>query len=202
MKLYFSPASCALASHIVLHELGLPFELERVDLGKKVTASGADFLKVNPKGYVPALVLDNGQTLTEGAAILQYIADLKPAAGLVPANGTFERYKVQEWLTFIGTEIHKTFSTLFNPAAPAEAKEQAVATLGRRFTYVSGELQGKDYLNGKSFSIADAYLFTTLTWAQYVKVDLSPWPVLQQYVARISARPATLAALKGEGLIK
>lgn len=201
MKLYYSPASCALASHITLHELGLPFELEKVDLAKKVTASGADFLKINPKGYVPALKLDNGEMLTEGAAILQYLADLKPASGIAPANGSFERYKVQEWLTFIGTEIHKTFSTLFNPVAPAEAKEQAVATLGRRFNYVSGELQGKDYINGKSFSIADAYLFTTLTWAQYVKIDLSQWPVLQQYVARISARPATQAALKGEGLI-
>jgi glutathione S-transferase len=201
MKLYYSPASCALASHITLRELGLPFDLEKVDLAKKVTAAGADFLKVNPKGYVPVLVLDNGQVLTEGVAILQYIADLKPASGIAPANGTFERYRVQEWLNFVGSEIHKTFSTLFNPVAPAEAKEQAVATLGRRFSYVAGELQGKDYINGKSFSIADAYLFTTLTWAQYVKIDLGQWPVLQQYVARISARPATQAALKAEGLI-
>ena len=201
MKLYFSPGSCALSPHIVLEEAGLPYEAEKVNLRTKQTASGADFVALNPKGYVPALQLDDGTVLTEGPAIVQYLADLVPAKGLAPANGTLPRYQLQSWLTFIGTELHKSFSPFFNPAATPEMKDIARGNLERRLGYVDAQLAERDFLLGEAFSVADAYLFTVLSWAKIVKIDLSPWSQITAYQARVGARPAVQAALKAEGLI-
>ncbi|MCC4115828.1 glutathione transferase GstA [Aromatoleum toluclasticum] len=201
MKLFLKPGACSLSPHIVLEEAGLKYETEVVDLQTKVTASGADYLKINPKGYVPALQLDNGEVITEGPAIVQYLADQAPGKKLAPANGTIERYKLQGWLTFIGTEIHKTFSPFFNPATPAEWKATCRANLERRFGYVAEQLAGKDYLMGSDFSVADAYLFTVAGWAKYIELDLSQWPALAAYQARVAARPAVVAAMKAEGLL-
>ncbi|MCX9156368.1 glutathione transferase GstA [Niveibacterium sp. 24ML] len=202
MKLYFSPGACSLSPHIALREAGLPIELVKVDLKRKTTADGADFGAINPKGYVPALVLDGGELLTEGPAIVQYIADLQPHAQLAPANGTLARYRLQEWLGFINSELHKTFGALFNPATPAETKSAAVALLGKRFDYVASQLAGRDYLMGAGFTVADAYLFTVLNWCQWVDIDLSGWPVLAAFHARVAARPAVQEALRAEGLLK
>jgi len=201
MKLYLKPGACSLSPHIVLEEAGLKYETEVVDLQKKVTASGADYLKINPKGYVPALQLDNGDVITEVPAILQYLADQVPGKKLAPANGTIERYRLQGWLTFIGTEIHKTFSPFFNPATPAEWKAMCRANLERRFGYIAEQLAGQDYLMGADFSVADAYLFTVMGWAKYIELDLSQWPALAAYHARVAARPAVVAAMKAEGLL-
>ncbi len=201
MKLYFSPGACSLASHIALLEAGLPFSTERVDLGKKLTASGADFRAINPKGYIPALELGSGNVLTEGPAILQYIADQAPAAQLAPAAGTIERYRVMEWLNFIGTELHKNFSPLFNPSASEDMKTAGRTSLAQRFGYVARMLEGRDYLAGDQFSVADAYLFTVASWSGFVGFDLSDWPVLQAYLARVAARPAVQQALRDEGLL-
>jgi glutathione S-transferase len=202
MKLYFSPGACSLSPHIVLHESGLPFTTERVDLKTHKTESGADFYQVNPSGYVPALVLDSGDTLTEGPAIVQWIADQVPDKKLAPANGTMERVRLQEWLNFISTELHKSHSPLFNPAAPDEWKTFMRELLARRFATVAQKLEGRDYLLGSDFSVADAYLFVVLSWGKWVKVDTTPWPVLVAYQARIAARPGVQAALKAEGLLK
>jgi glutathione S-transferase len=202
MKLYFSPGACSLSPHIVLLEAGLGFTTERVDLGKKVTASGADFRGINPKGYVPALELKDGSVLTEGPIIMQYIADQAPASKLVPAAGTMERYRVQEWLNFISTELHKNFGPLFNRAASEDAKNGAHTSLANRFGYVERRLEGSEYLMGPQFSVADAYLFTVASWAAHVHVDLSSFPTLQAYLARIAARPAVQQALRDEGLLK
>ena len=199
MKLYFSPGACSLASRIALEEAGLPFEAVQVDLRTKKTKAGADFTAVNPKGYVPALELDGGGVLTEGTAILQYLADQKPAAGLAPPAGSFERYRLQEWLGFINSEIHKSFGPLFNPAASEAVEEGAKALLARRLPIVEKALEGKDYLMGK-FSVADAYLFTVLSWAPKTGVDLSAFPALAPYLARVGARPAVKAARAAEGL--
>ncbi|AKU10946.1 glutathione S-transferase [Azoarcus sp. CIB] len=201
MKLYLKPGACSLSPHIVLEEAGLKYDMEVVDLQTKVTTSGADYWKINPKGYVPALQLDNGEVITEGPAIVQYLADQVPGKKLAPANGTIERYKLQAWLTFIGTEIHKTFSPFFNPATPAEWKAMCRANLERRFGYVAEQLAGKDYLMGADFSVADAYLFTVMGWAKYIELDLSQWPALAAYQARVAARPAVVAAMKAEGLL-
>jgi glutathione S-transferase len=201
MKLYFSPGACSLASHIALIEAGLPFATESVDLGKKVTASGADFRTINQKGYVPALQLNDGAVLTEGPAILQYIADQAPAAALVPAAG-IGRYRVAEWLNFIGTELHKNFSPMFNKAATEDMKAAARSALANRFGYVARMLEGQDYLLGEQFTVADAYLFTVASWGAYVGFDLSDWPLLQAYLARVAARPAVQQALRDEGLLK
>ena len=201
MKLYFKAGACSLSPHIVLEESGLSYEAEGVDLAKKLTASGADYWKINPKGYVPALQLDSGELLAEGPAIVQYLADLVPAKKLAPANGSIERYRLQSWLNFISTELHKSFSPFFNPAAGDAWKEAAKANLERRFAYVNGELQGKSYLLGEDFSVADAYLFTVLSWAKYTPLDLSALGNLTAYLARVAARPAVQAALKAEGLI-
>lgn len=201
MKLFLKPGACSLSPHIVLEEAGLKYETEVVDLQKKLTASGQDYWKINPKGYVPALQLDNGEVITEGPAIVQFLADQVPDKKLAPANGTIERYKLQTWLTFIGTEIHKTFSPFFNPATPAEWKAICRANLERRFGYVAEQLAGKDYLMGADFSVADAYLFTVTGWAKYVDIDLSQWPALAAYQARVAARPAVVAAMKAEGLL-
>lgn len=200
MKLFLKPGACSLSPHIVLEELGLPYQTETVDLKTKQTASGQDFLAINPKGYVPALQLDGGELLTEGPAIVQYLADLAPEKKLAPANGSLQRYQLQSWLTFIGTELHKSCSPFFNPAAPQAMKDMACANLERRLAYVAQQLEGRDYLLGGDFSVADAYLFTVLGWFKYLPVDLSAWPLLQAYQARVAARPAVQTALKAEGL--
>lgn len=199
MKLFFSPGACSLSPHIVLREAGLAFELERVDLKAGKTASGLDFKSINPKGYVPALQLDDGQVLTEGPAIVQYLADLAPAKGLAPAPGGLPRARLQEWLNFIGTELHKSFSPLFRPGAE-ETKAAAVARLGQWFTWLNGELAARPYLLGAQFSVADVYLFVILSWTGHVKIDLAPWPSLTAFQARVGERPAVQAALKAEGL--
>jgi len=201
MKLFLKPGSCSLASHIVLEEIGRPYDTETVDLAKKLTASGADFWAINPKGYVPALLLDDGDLLTEGPAILQYLADLAPELQLAPANGSKARYQLQSWLTFIGTEVHKNFSPFFNPAATPEMKDLARANLQRRLAYTHEQLAGRPFLMGETFSVADAYLFTVLSWAKFIKLDLSDWPNLTAFQTRVAARPATQRALKAEGLI-
>ncbi|NMF87713.1 glutathione transferase GstA [Aromatoleum petrolei] len=201
MKLFLKPGACSLSPHIVLEEAGLKYETEVVDLKTKVTASGQDYWKINPKGYVPALQLDNGDVITEGPAIVQYLADLVPGRKLAPANDSIERYKLQGWLTFIGTEIHKNFSPFFNPATPAEWKAMCRANLERRFAYLAEQLAGRDYLMGADFSVADAYLFTVAGWAKFIELDLSQWPALAAYQARVAARPAVVAAMKAEGLL-
>lgn len=200
MKLYYSPGACSLASHIVLEELGLPYDTEKVDLKAKLTASGQDFLAVNPKGYVPALLLDSGELLTEGPAIMQYLADQAPAKQLAPANGSLERYRLQSWLTFIGTELHRNFSPFFNPAATDDWKNVARTALQRRFGYVNDQLAGRDYLLDSGYSVADVYLFVVLGWGKYIELDVSGWAHLQAWQARVGARPAVRAALQVEGL--
>jgi glutathione S-transferase len=202
MKLYFYPAACSLAPHIVMREAGFSFELEQVDLGKKLTAGGEDFSKINPKGYVPALRLDDGEILTEVAVILQYLADHKPASGLEPGAGTMERYRVMEWLNFIATEVHKQFGPLFNPKITAEWKESQLSRLAQRFDYLAQHLSGKQYLMGDKFTVADSYLFTVINWAGFLHVDMAKWPQLTDYLARIAARPAVKAAMEAEGLTK
>jgi glutathione S-transferase len=201
VKLYLKPGACSLSPHIVLEEAGLSYETEVVDLASKVTATGANYLTINPKGYVPALLLDSGELLTEGPAIVQYLADLVPAKKLAPANGTLARYQLQSWLTFIGTEIHKNFSPLFNPAASADIKDAARANLTRRLAYTNEQLEGKSFLMGEDYSVADAYLFVVLSWAKYLQLDLSAWANLGAFLGRVGARPAVQAALKAEGLI-
>jgi glutathione S-transferase len=202
LKLYYSPGACSLSPHIVLCEAGLNFDVEQVDLGKKTTAGGTDFLTINPKGYVPALLLDNGEILTEGPPIVQYLADLVPAKGLAPAAGTIARLRLQEWLNFISTELHKSFSPLFAPHTPEATKLTVHGLLARRFAYLASQLEGKQFLLGDTFTVADAYLFVVLSWAPYVGVDLSPWPILAAYSGRIATRPAVQAALRAEGLLK
>jgi glutathione S-transferase len=202
MKLYYSPGACSLSPHIVAREAGFDIALERVDLGKKTTKGGGDFNTVNPKGYVPALQIDGGEILTEGPAIVQYLADQRPESNLAPPAGTLQRYRLQEWLNFISTELHKQFSPLFNPKVAAEYKEMVKERLAGRFDYLVQQLAGKQFLLGDHFTVADAYLFTVLAWTDYVKVDLERWPQLKEYQARIAARPAVQAALKAEGLQK
>ncbi len=201
MKLFYSPGACSLSPHIALREAGLNFTLHKVDLGSKKVDSDGDFTKVNGKGYVPALELDNGQVLTEGPAIVQYIADQKPATGIAPAAGTMERYKLQEWLNFITSEMHKPMGSMFNKAQTHEWKEAVKVTLAKRLDWLSKQLEGKSYLMGNTFSVADGYLFTVLGWAQHVGFDLGKWPVVQQYAARVGARPAVVEAMKAEGLL-
>lgn len=202
MKLYYSPGACSLSPHIVAREAGIELELIKADTKTKKMEDGGDYWQVNAKGYVPALRLDNGQLLTEGPAIVQYLADQKPASGLVPAAGSFERYRVQEWLNFITSEIHKNFSPLFNPAASADWKEGAKANLAKRFGFIATHLEGKQYLMGDQFTVADAYLFTVANWGQFVGVDIGQWPAVKAFHARVAARPKVQEALKAEGLLK
>lgn len=202
MKLYFRPGASSLSPHIALREADLAFDLEKVDTVTKKTETGADYLAINPKGYVPALQLDDGQVLTEVSAIVQYIADRAPAARLAPAAGTMERYRLAEWLNYISTELHKSFAPLFSPKAPDEWKAVAKAQLVAKFGFLAKQLDGKQYLMGDTFTVADGYLFTVLRWTTSVKIDLAQWPVLAQYVERVAARPAVHAALLAEGLIK
>ncbi len=202
MKLYFSPGACSLSPHIVLREAGLAFDLVKVDLKSKKLADGGDYLQVNPKGYVPLLELDNGQRLSEGPAIVQYLADQKPETGLAPKAGTMERYHLQEWLNFLSSEVHKQFSPLFNPAASEDWKQAVRGNLARRFDWLAPQLAARPYLMGDRFTVADAYLFTLLNWCSFTGVDLGRWPALKEYHARVGARPKVREALKAEGLAK
>lgn len=201
MKLYYSPGACSLSPHIVAREAGLPIELVKVALQGRKLPDGGDFTSVNAKGYVPVLELDDGQRLTEGPAIVQYLADQAPARNLAPANGTMGRYRVQEWLNFISTELHKQFSPLFNPAASADWKQAVTDRIHGRFAMLDKELSTRPYLTGDAFCVADAYLFVVLGWAPRVKIDLSGYPSLLAFVDRMKARPAVQEALKAEGLL-
>jgi glutathione S-transferase len=202
MKLYYSPGACSLSPHIVARELGLPLQLVKVDGTKKVTADGADFWAINPKGYVPAIELDNGEVLTEGTAIVQYLADQKPESKLAAAAGTFERVRLQEMLGYINSEIHKAYSPMFNPATPAEVRTSSEAYLRKRYGLIEKQLADKQYLFGDTFTVADAYLFVVTTWAGYISLDLSAFPNLMAFQARVAARPAVQAAMAAEGLNK
>ena len=202
MKLYYSPGACSLSPHIALVESGLPFEAVLASTKTHRLSDGTDYYTLNPLGYVPLLELDNGQRLREGPAIVQYIADQVPEKHLAPANGTFERYRLQEWLTFIGTEVHKTFSPLFSPDTPADYKPLVLQRLSARLQWVDGELAGKQYLMGDTFTVVDSYLFTVTNWAQYVGLDLSGFAHLLAWRARVGARPGVVAAMKAEGLLK
>ncbi len=202
MKLYYSPGACSLSPHIALKESGLAFEAIAAPTKTHKLADGTDYYTINPLGYVPYLVLDDGRTLHEGPAIVQYIADQVPDKQLAPANGTWERYKLQEWLNTIGTELHKGFSPLFTPGMPEGAKEIARTRLMSRMKWVDGELAGKTFLMGDTFSVADAYLFVVAGWGKHVALDLSGLAHLSAFMARVAARPAVQDALRAEGLIK
>lgn len=202
MKLYYAPGVCSLSPHICLREADLPFELVKVDIKQHRLDDGSDFLALNPHGYVPLLELDTGERLTEGPAIVQYIAELKPGARLVPPAGTLERAKLQSWLNFLSTEIHKGYSPMFNPAANAEFRTWQRERLAQRYGWIQEQLGGRQYLMGERFTVADAYLFTTLCWLGYVNLDLSRWPGLGGYYERIASRPRVREAMRVEGLIK
>lgn len=200
MKLYYAPGACSLSPHIVLEESGLPFELEKVDLQTKETASGQDFYLVNTKGSVPALELDDGQVLTEGAAIVQYLGDQVPEKELISLPKTMERYRVMEWLNFIATELQKSFTPIFNPAY-ASCREEAKKTLLRQFDFVDRRLTGKSYVMGERFTVVDAYLFTISTWIEAAELSVDQWKALSAYRKRISERPAVCRAMMAEGLV-
>jgi glutathione S-transferase len=202
MKLYYSSGACSLSPHIVLLEAGLPYTLEKIDFATKKTSTGADFLKINGKGAVPALQLDDGQVLTEGPAIVQYLADQKPESGLAPRAGTFERYRLMEILNFITSEVHKGYSPLFNPKISADWMASALSNLDKKLEWIANFLGTKTYLMGSAFTVADAYLFTVLSWSGHVGVDLGRWPVLTAYQSRVAQRPKVQQALKEEGLLK
>ena len=201
-KLYYSPGACSLSPHIALREAGLPFDLVLASTKTKKLADGTDFYTINPKGSVPVLELADGQRLTEGPAIVQYIADQAPSSQLAPAAGTMARYRLMEWLNFITSELHKGFSPLFNPAMPEEAKVLSRAKLTERLTWVDTQLEGKSFLLGDSFTVADGYLFTVANWGKFVGVDIAPMKNLSAFMGRVAARPAVQAALKAEGLLK
>ncbi|MDB5509473.1 MAG: glutathione S-transferase [Hyphomicrobiales bacterium] len=198
MKLYYSPGACSLSPHIALREGGFTFDLEKVDLRAKTTASGADFRAINPKGSVPAFVTDSGEVLTEGPAIVQYIADQAPGTQLAPHAGTMERYRLIEWLNFITTELHKGFSPLFKPTTPDDYKPIAREQIEQRFDWVNGQLAEKQFLMGDHFTVADGYLFVILRWAKSMKFDLARWPALTTYFDRVAARPKVVEALEAE----
>jgi len=200
MKLYYSPGACSLSPHIVLRESGLDFEPVLVSTKTHQLADGTDYYTINPKGSVPLLGLDNGERLTEVSAIVQYLADQKPDTGLAPAAGTFERYRLQEWLNFVSSELHKQYSPFFNPATPDEYKETVKKKLGERFAYLTKHLNDRDYLLGNNFSVADAYMFTILRWSPSVGVQLEPWPALKEFLARVGARSKVSEVMKAEGL--
>ncbi|RZL89744.1 MAG: glutathione transferase GstA [Variovorax sp.] len=202
MKLYYSPGACSLSPHIALREAGLAFEPVLASTKSHKLQDGTDYYGINPLGYVPMLELDDGTRLREGPAIVQYVADLAPTKNLAPANGTLSRYRLQEWLTFIGTEIHKSFSPLFNPNMPEDAKTVFKDKLKSRYQWLNGELEGKDYLMGDHFTVADGYLFTVTNWTRPMGIDLLPYPNVQAWHARVGSRPAVQEALKAEGLSK
>jgi glutathione S-transferase len=199
MRLYFSPGSCSLSPHIVLRETGTTFELEQVNNQEKKTKSGKDYWTVNPKGQVPCLELDNGDTLTEGPVIVQYVAD-QNGSGLAGKPGSMERYRIQEWLNFTTSELHKTFGPILRPTTPDAFKEISRANLGKRFDWIDKELAGKQYLMGDKFSVGDAYMFTVMRWTQRINVDLAKWPNIKAYMDRVGARPMVQEALRAEGL--
>lgn len=202
MKLYYSPGTCSLASNIALHEAGIAFNAVKVDLKTKTTEGGENYLAINPKGYVPALGLDNGEVLTENIAVLQYIADRKPEANLAPAWGTLERYRLVEWLAFVSTEIHKSLSTFFKPNASEDWKQAQRENLNKRFDQLQNVLSSREYLTGSTFTIADGYLFTVLRWHRKAELDLAKWPALKAFFERVEARPQVRAAMQFEGLTK
>ncbi len=197
MKLYYAPGACSLAVHAVLREAGIAFQLEKVDLQSKQTEHGRNYLEVNPKGSVPALQLDSGDVLTEAVVCLQYVADMAPGKRLAPASGTMARYRLMEWLNYIAVELHKTFGPLFHGASP-ERREEVVKMLSTRFDYVAGQLTGSDYLTGPDFTVADAYLYAVLNWTHFLKVDITPWPALGDFLARLSRRASVQDAKKAE----
>jgi len=201
MKLYYSAGACSLAAHIALEEAGLKYEAISAPTKTKLLPDGSNYRQVNPLGYVPYLVLDDGQALRECAIVCQYVADQAPAKKLIPACGSMARYQLQMWMHFIATELHKGFSPLFNPAMPDEAKKISVDRLLDRLKFVDGELAGKTYLMGTDFTVADGYLFTVTNWAKPMAIDLSPYPNLLAWRERVAARPAVQAAMKAEGLI-
>ena len=200
MRLYYVPGACSLSPHIVLREAGLPFELDKVSFATRKTESGADFNAINSKGQVPTLQLDNGEILTEGAVIVQYIADRKPESGLVPPAGSPERYRVQEWLNYIGSELHKSFGPMFNPKTPDAYKEMIKERLTKQFDWLNQHFAKSQYLAGSKFTVADAYLFTIVGWSAFAKVDLSAFPRLRAYMDRIGARPKVREAMEAEGM--
>jgi glutathione S-transferase len=199
MKLYYSPGACSLSVHIVLREGKFKFDIDKVDLAAKKTSSGEDYLAINPKGYVPALALDDGTALTEASVILQYLADQKPRRGLAPKPRTPERYKLMEWLTFISSELHKALGDFFNPKMTPEWREAKLERLNKRFDYVEKALGNNQYLMGE-FTIADAYLFNVLNWTNIFKIDLANWPNIQSFMRRMAERPTVKKAMKAEGL--
>ena len=202
MKLYYSPGACSLSPHIALCEAGLPYDLVKVDLKAKKLENGDDYLKINPKGQVPALALDSGELVTEGPVIVQMIADQVAGKNLAPARDSAERYKLLEWLNFVGTELHKNFGPMFSPVLADDAKAFFKDRVMGKFKYLDGVLAGRDYLMGKQFTVADGYLFTMLAWADRMKFDLSALPNLLAYKARVGARPMVQQALTKEGLMK
>ncbi len=201
MKLYYSPGACSLSPHIVATEAGIPLDLVRVDTKTKTIKSEGDFWTVNPKGYVPALELDDGEVLTEGPAIVQYLADLKPDAALAPAHGTFERVRVQEMLNYITSELHKTYSPLFKPDVLPAVREERLEYLRRRYALLEQHFEGRKYLFGDRFTVADAYLFVVTNWARVVKFDLAAFPNVEAFQKRVGSRKSTLQAMRAEGLI-
>jgi glutathione S-transferase len=202
MKLYYAPGACSLAPHIVAREAGLALDLDKLDFATRITEGGENFSDVNPKGYVPALRLDDGSVLTEVATLVQYLADQAPQSGLAPANGTLERYRLQEWLTFISTEIHKGFGPLWNPTTPDAVKQATKEKLFQRFAYVDQQLDGRSYLTGERFTVADAYLFVVVDWTNFHGLSLGDYPNLAAFMDRVAARPKVQEALQVEGLLK
>jgi glutathione S-transferase len=202
MKLYYAPGTCALSPHIVLREAGLPYSLVKVDIKSKRTADGEDYNSISPKGYVPALELDDGTRLTEGPVIAQYLADQRPDSGLAPHAGTLDRYRVQEWLGFINSEVHKSFSPLFRPDIVEPWKKAVSDNIIRRFDFIAAHLANRQFLVGDGFTIADAYLYTVLRWSKPFGFDLARWPALAAYFDRIDARPTVQEALREEGMLK
>jgi glutathione S-transferase len=203
MKLYYAPNTCSLSPHIVAAEAGIPLDLEKVDLGTRRTEAGADYRAVSPLGYVPALRLDNGEVLVEGAAIVQYLADRAPSSKLAPPPASFERVRLQEWLSFIGTELHKSFSPwLFNPEVGAAAQAYAKTRIADRFAFIERRLADSPYLMGDTFTVADAYCFTIVGWSKFVRIDLAPYPNLRRYIDRIAARPKVREAMQAQGMLK
>jgi glutathione S-transferase len=202
MKLYYSPGACSLSPHIVSREAGIDLQLAQLDRVERKTADGTVPSSVNPKNQVPVLELDDGQKLTEGPVIVQYLADQKPAAGLVPPPGTMERYRVQEWLNFIASELHKTFAPLFRPTTPDDFNPTLRDLLGQRFDWIDRQLAGKQYVMGDKFTVADAYLFTVLRWSPRVGIDLGKWKNITAYLDRVAARPKVQEAMKAEGLLQ
>ena len=202
MKLYYSPGACSLSPHIVAREAGIDLQLVKVDTKTKRTESGADFLAINPKGYVPTLELDNGEVLTEGPAIVQYLADLKPASGLAPANGTLARYRLQEMLGYINSELHKSYSPLFKPDTPDATRQERKDYLRKRYALLEAVLSKQPWLLGEHFTAADAYLFTVTNWAKHVELDLSDFPAVLAFQKRAAERPAVQAAMDAEGLAR